>query len=49
MTYLTNVTDLMMLFGGAMYAYGEVLEEFGEYQEEIDEYEFFDEIRQLFK
>ena len=44
-TYLTNVTDLMMLFGGAMYDYGEVLEEYGEYQEEIDEYEFFDEIR----
>lgn len=44
-TYLTNVTDLMMLFGGAMFAYGEILEEFEDIQEEIDEYEFFDEIR----
>jgi len=44
-TYLMNVTDLMMLFNGAMFGYGEVLEEFEEYQEEIDEYEFFDEIR----
>jgi hypothetical protein len=44
-TYLMNVTDMMMLFNGAMFGYGEVLEEFEEYQEEIDEYEFFDEIR----
>ena len=44
-TYLMNVTDLLMLFNQTMFAYGEVLEEFGEYQEEIDEYEFFDEIR----
>ena len=44
-TYLMNVTDLMMLFNGAMFGYNEVLEEFEDYQEEIDEYEFFDEIR----
>ena len=44
-TYLTNVSDLMMLFDATMFAYGETLEEFEEYQEEIDEYEFFDEIR----
>jgi len=44
-TYLMNVSNLTMLFNGAMFAYGEVLEEFEEIQEEIDEYEFFDEIR----
>ena len=44
-TYLTNISELMMLFDATMFAYGEVLGEFEEYQEEIDEYEFFDEIR----
>jgi hypothetical protein len=40
-----NVTNLTMLFEGAMFAYGMVLEEFEDIQEEIGEYEFFDEIR----
>ncbi len=44
-TYLMNVTDLLMLFEGAMAAYGGVMEEFEEIQEVIDEYEFFEEIR----
>jgi len=44
-TFLMNVTDLLMLFDANMFAYGEVLEEFEGIQEEIDEYEFFDEVR----
>jgi hypothetical protein len=44
-TFLTNVTELMMLFESTIFLYGEAVEEFEEYQEEIDEYEFFDEIR----
>ncbi|UCF50488.1 MAG: hypothetical protein JSU91_03120 [Thermoplasmatales archaeon] len=44
-TYLTNVTDLFMLFEGAMAAYGGVMQEFEEIQQVIDEYEFFEELR----
>ena len=44
-TYLTNITDLLMLFNQTMMAYGGVFQEYEEYQDEIDEYEFFDEIR----
>ncbi len=44
-TYLMNVSDLLMLFDQTMFAYGGVLDEFEEYQDEIDEYEFFDEVR----
>ena len=44
-TYLTNITDLLMLFDQTMMAYGDVFQEYEEYQDEIDEYEFFDEER----
>ena len=44
-TYLTNITNLLMVFDLTMAAYGIVEEEFEGYQDEIDEYEFFDEVR----
>jgi len=44
-SFLENVSDLLMLFDEAMLGYGGLLEEYEEYQEVIDEYEFFDEQR----
>ena len=44
-TYLGNVSDLLLLFNMTIDSYNEELEEYEGYQDEIDEYEFFDEIR----
>lgn len=44
-TYLENVTELMVLFQGVMAAYQGELENYEEIQDEIDDYEFFEEIR----
>jgi len=44
-TFLVNVTELLMIFEGIMGAYQEELETYEEYQDETDEYEFFDEER----
>lgn len=44
-TYLINVTGLLMIFEETMGAYQEELENYEEIQDEIDEYEFFEEER----
>jgi len=44
-TFLENVTELMVLFAGIMAAYQAEVENYEEIQDEIDEYEFFEEIR----
>ena len=44
-TYLENVTELMVLFTGVMADYQEELDNYEGTQDEIDEYEFFEEIR----
>lgn len=44
-TYLVNVSGLLMMFGETMEAYQEELENYEEIQDEIDEYEFFEEER----
>jgi len=44
-TYLTNVTELLELFDGAIKDYEEEKKEYEEHKDEIDEYEFFDEQR----
>ena len=44
-TFMGNISDLMLLFEGAMGAYLEELDIYEDYQEEIDEYEFFEEAR----
>lgn len=44
-TFLENVSFIMMMFDFAMGAYEEEQDDYDEYQDEIDEYEFFDEIR----
>ena len=44
-TYIENVTQLMVLFQGVMAAYQEESENYDEIQDDLDDYEFFDEIR----
>ncbi len=44
-TYLENVTELLVLFNETTGLYGEELVLFEEYRDAIDEYEFFEEIR----
>ena len=44
-TYLENVTEIMVLFTGVMADYQEELDNYEGTQDEIDEYEFFEEIR----
>jgi hypothetical protein len=44
-TYLENVTELMVLFAGVMADYQGELGNYEDIQDEIDEYEFFEEIR----
>ena len=44
-TFLVNVTELLIIFEGIIGAYQEELETYEEYQDETDEYEFFDEER----
>lgn len=44
-TFLVNVTGLLILFEETMGAYGEELGSYEGYQDEIDEYEFFEESR----
>ena len=44
-TFMGNVSELMLLFGGAMGEYQEELDIYEGYQDEIDEYKFFEEAR----
>ena len=44
-TFLENVSEIMVLFAGAMADYQAELGNYEDIQDEIDEYEFFEEIR----
>ena len=44
-TYLENVTELMVLFTGVIAAYQEESENYEGLQDDLDDYEFFEEIR----